>query len=550
MPGELTERLVELFRWIDPGPASSHLVSDISGWWRDPEVLAELGPALVAPFRAARPTVVVAPAVTGLLLGPLAATAARGRVRARTQGRRRAPTGRAAHLGEESAGLPGPAVDLAVRDRHLGPGDRVLVVDDWVRTGAQLHALYRHLRGARRRGARHGRGRRRLPARGRGRTTDHRPAGRHRPAGLTSTALHLRRSTDGRRHPGRGVRTAAPHRPRIRGLALQPRTDGRRGAGPARVTPQHVHRWLDDYLPRLDELPRGLRPIDDWRAALGDPKRAGDWLAYFDRQVREHPWRDVLGTWWPRLLPGIAAGATHGVIRVGHAVRALRHERREPPAAHRARPGPRLLGGPLAAGPRHRPPARPGTRPGRRRRRGPPAADVAARWPGCPGSPTRPGASGTDWASCRAYPTGSRQSRRCARRTARPRRSGASPTLVHRAGLDYLRFGHAAPVMLVHAVTAPTAVLRTLPGPRPGALGAEPRRGLGRDGGGDLGVRADRTGSRPPTSTAATPAEVFARAARNGDAHVVKLADAVLDAYAATGDERLLAAAGYAGQLI
>jgi uncharacterized phosphosugar-binding protein len=47
-----------------------------------------------------------------------------------------------------------------------------------------------------------------------------------------------------------------------------------------------------------------------------------------------------------------------------------------------------------------------------------------------------------------------------------------------------------------------------------------------------------------------TPAEVFARAARHGDEHVVKLADAVLEAHAATGDARVLAAAGYAGQLI
>lgn len=29
-----------------------------------------------------------------------------------------------------------------MRDRHLGPGDRVLVVDDWVRTGAQIRALH------------------------------------------------------------------------------------------------------------------------------------------------------------------------------------------------------------------------------------------------------------------------------------------------------------------------------------------------------------------------------------------------------------------------
>lgn len=43
---------------------------------------------------------------------------------------------------------------------------------------------------------------------------------------------------------------------------------------------------------------------------------------------------------------------------------------------------------------------------------------------------------------------------------------------------------------------------------------------------------------------------MFARAARHGDAHVVKLAAAVLEAHAATGDARVLAAAGYAGQLI
>ncbi|WP_199729217.1 hypothetical protein [Micromonospora sp. M71_S20] len=54
----------------------------------------------------------------------------------------------------------------------------------------------------------------------------------------------------------------------------------------------------------------------------------------------------------------------------------------------------------------------------------------------------------------------------------------------------------------------------------------------------------------PPAVAAGDPAEVFARAARHGDAHVVKLADAVLEAHAASGDERVLAAAGYAGQLI
>ncbi|MCX4469087.1 phosphoribosyltransferase family protein [Micromonospora sp. NBC_01655] len=142
MPAELSERLVELFRWIDPGPESSHLVSDVSGWWRDPAVLAELGPALVAPFRAARPTVVLAPAVTGLLLGPLAATALGvGFVPAHKATDGRLPAG-ATTWAHSPPDFRGRRVELGVRDRHLGPGDRVLVVDDWVATGAQLHALY------------------------------------------------------------------------------------------------------------------------------------------------------------------------------------------------------------------------------------------------------------------------------------------------------------------------------------------------------------------------------------------------------------------------
>lgn len=138
----LSERLVELFHWVDPGPESDHLVSDISGWWRDPEVLAALGPALVAPFRPARPTAVLAPAVTGLLLGPLAATALGvGFVPAYKAGDGRLPAGPVTWA-QSPPDFRGRRVTLGVRDRHLDSGDRVLVVDDWVATGAQLRALY------------------------------------------------------------------------------------------------------------------------------------------------------------------------------------------------------------------------------------------------------------------------------------------------------------------------------------------------------------------------------------------------------------------------
>ena len=92
-----------------------------------------------------------------------------------------------------------------------------------------------------------------------------------------------------------------------------------------RGRPEVVPGWVDGYIRRLDELPRATGQITDasWTEALGDGRRIGDWTAYFTRQLAGQPWREVLVTWWPRLLPGIAAGATHGVIRTGHVVRTL-----------------------------------------------------------------------------------------------------------------------------------------------------------------------------------------------------------------------------------
>ncbi|MFD2764014.1 phosphoribosyltransferase family protein [Micromonospora eburnea] len=139
----LSRRLVELFRWVDPGPDSSHLVSDASGWWRDPEVLAGIGPALAGLFPAARPTVVVAPEVTGLLLGPLVAVAAgAGFLPAYKEGGQRRRVG-PMRWTETTPDYRGRRLRLGVDGHRLGPGDRVLLVDDWVATGAQLDALVR-----------------------------------------------------------------------------------------------------------------------------------------------------------------------------------------------------------------------------------------------------------------------------------------------------------------------------------------------------------------------------------------------------------------------
>jgi hypothetical protein len=85
--------------------------------------------------------------------------------------------------------------------------------------------------------------------------------------------------------------------------------------------------WVTRYRRKLDVHPTGSRPIrEDWREALGVSGRVADWGAFFGREVKERPWRDVLATWVARLSPGIIAAAFHGVIRTAHAARSLAAE--------------------------------------------------------------------------------------------------------------------------------------------------------------------------------------------------------------------------------
>ncbi|MFF7730597.1 hypothetical protein [Streptomyces sp. NPDC008001] len=91
-----------------------------------------------------------------------------------------------------------------------------------------------------------------------------------------------------------------------------------------------VAAWVEGYRTAMPhhEVPArsfALDPADaaSWRPALGDFSRAGDWEELFRRELAGAPWREVLSRWWPRLLPGLLAGLTHGVIRTAHAVRSL-----------------------------------------------------------------------------------------------------------------------------------------------------------------------------------------------------------------------------------
>jgi hypothetical protein len=86
-----------------------------------------------------------------------------------------------------------------------------------------------------------------------------------------------------------------------------------------------VAAWIERYRPIMVPWPAAQRRIEpsDWRSALGVEARSTDWRALFSAELAEAPWRAVLDRWVARLAPGFCAAASHGVIRVGHAVRGL-----------------------------------------------------------------------------------------------------------------------------------------------------------------------------------------------------------------------------------
>lgn len=283
-----------------------------------------------------------------------------------------------------------------------------------------------------------------------------------------------------------------------------------------------VHRWLDAHLGRLEPRPRGIAPIaaDEWRDPLGDPSRTGDWLDYFDRELTLGPWREVLARWWPRLLPGIAAGATHGVIRVGHAVRALLD----------AQTGARVaeLGHGLAYwAARWQPLAPPGVGPY-------PSTDPRSALDAVPRVPDqRFGirarlaqlADLPEWPAAAGAVPGRAEDQVLARLAA----------VVEAAVTRHAHHGYANPVMLVHAATAPHAVLRTLPA-LPPALWRPSLAAAWAAAAAVTAAYSPAVARLPDAMPATQAAELMSLAAGTGDAHAIKFADTAIDTHARTGN--------------
>ncbi|MFC8075524.1 questin oxidase family protein [Streptomyces sp. NPDC057307] len=281
-----------------------------------------------------------------------------------------------------------------------------------------------------------------------------------------------------------------------------------------------VHRWLDAYQVRLDDFPTLVSPVTDanWREALGDTRRGADWIGYFRRAIGERPWRDVLAQWWPRLLPGLYGGATHPVIRVGHAVRVITESGETAPRLTELAHG---LGYWAA---RHRPVT--GVTP----LTGAPDADGALE--AVPPIGDLRGGFTDRLARVDRLPVWSAD-------VTDPDEARRRLTELVRASTHrYATHGHGDETMLVHAATAPNAVLRTLPA-LPRALWVPSLHAAWTASAAVTAMYAPPEPAPYAPVTGTTPEEVLRRALAHGDEHVIKFADTAVD----VGDAQALTAA-------
>lgn len=78
------------------------------------------------------------------------------------------------------------------------------------------------------------------------------------------------------------------------------------------------------YLANLEPIQPAVVKIapGDEAAHLGSPRAFPEWVAYFDAAIAGDGIDGVLARWIDRLLPAVAAGAFHGLIRTAYAIEA------------------------------------------------------------------------------------------------------------------------------------------------------------------------------------------------------------------------------------
>ena len=112
---------------------------DVAGVLRQPALLAGLGPALVEPFRTSGITHVIAPEARGPILGALAAVELGAGLLLVRKVERNHP-GADIHI-TSAPTWRGSYEGFQARSFDLSAADVVLIVDDWITTGATIDAI-------------------------------------------------------------------------------------------------------------------------------------------------------------------------------------------------------------------------------------------------------------------------------------------------------------------------------------------------------------------------------------------------------------------------
>ena len=128
-----------------------------------------------------------------------------------------------------------------------------------------------------------------------------------------SEAALERLLAEGRAFSGEFPVMLANHLPMVL-VAMQ-----RLGGSPERLAEFFAHYRETNH---LVTLPPSVAPIEraNWSGALGNRNREGDYRSFMRGEVMRLRPRAAIATYLPALLPGIAASATHGLMRLGYGV--------------------------------------------------------------------------------------------------------------------------------------------------------------------------------------------------------------------------------------
>jgi len=88
-----------------------------------------------------------------------------------------------------------------------------------------------------------------------------------------------------------------------------------------------VSDWISRHRVRRYEAPSaGVSISSAWKEAVGRKECHGDWLRHLESELNGNRFENVLAAWTERFAHDVGAFLFHGLIRTAHAARALRHK--------------------------------------------------------------------------------------------------------------------------------------------------------------------------------------------------------------------------------